>query len=398
MFWFKNRLNDDLKKIVKSNSYKNIRVLIHCKTLHEKIEHRIKNLGGKVIRTIPSLNCISANISPKVIDKLLEYPYIKYITFDSHAFLCGESILSANGVVWGEKYRLTGKGICVGIIDSGTYPHSDLLSPNNKIIKFVDLINNYKYPYDDNGHGTAISGIICGSGHLSKGVYRGVAENSYLYSIKTFNNLGKGYVSDILYSVHKLIEESDEFNIKVICLPFEITENDNFILSLFSKLFKLAVEKNIVIVVPSGHNGNDECSMRGIAILENCITVGGLDTTSSAIKPYTNSSAGPSNKIEKPDLSAACVNICSLNSNVNFLSERNGMKIYPQPLESPYTFYTGTSCAAAYVAGICSLLFENNQNLTFNDISSLFKVSCNLLDIPKAIQGRGTVDLIKLLP
>ena len=398
MFWFRNKLDNDLKKIVKSNSYKNIRVIIHCKTLHEKIENKIKSLGGKVLSTIPSLNCICANISPKVIDRLMEYPYINYITFDSYGFLCGDSVLSANGVVWGEKYRLTGKGICIGIVDSGTYPHPDLLSPKNKILKFVDLINNYKYPYDDNGHGTAISGIICGSGYLSKGVYKGIAENSYIYSIKAFNDLGKAYISDILFAINKLIEESEEFNIKVICLPFEITENDNFILSLFSKLFKLAVKKNIIVVVPSGHNGNNDSSMRGIAILENCITVGGLDTTSPIIKPYSNSSTGPSSKIDKPDLSAACVNIQSLNSNINFIPERNGVKIYPQSLENPYTVYTGTSCAAAYISGICALLFENNPQLTFSDILSLFKVSCNLLDIPKPIQGRGIVALNKLLP
>ncbi|GAA0726346.1 S8 family serine peptidase [Clostridium malenominatum] len=398
MFLFKNRLNNDLKKIVKNNSYKNIRVIIHCKTLHEKIESKVKSLGGKIIRAIPSINCLCANISPKVIDRLMEYPYIDYITFDTYGLLCGNSVLSANKVVWDEKYRLTGKGVCIGLVDSGTYPHPDLLSPKNKILNFLDLINSCKYPYDDNGHGTAISGILCGSGYLSKGTYKGIAENSYIYSIKAFNDLGKAYISDILFSIHKLIEESEQFNIKVICLPFEIIENDDFILSLFSKLFKLAVKKNIIVVVPAGHNGNGDSSMRGIAILDNCITVGGLDTTSSDVKPYANSSTGPSSKIDKPDLSAACVNIQSLNSNINFVSERNGIKVYPQSLENPYTFYTGTSCAAAYISGLCALLFENNPTLTFNDILSLFKVSCNLLDIPKPMQGRGTVDLNKLLP
>lgn len=398
MFTLKSKLDPDLKKIVKNNSYKNIRILIHCKTLQEKAENKIKSYGGKVIRTISSLNCICAVASPKAIDRILEYPNIDYITFDSYAFLCGYGVLASNSVSFEEKYKLTGNGICIGLVDSGAYPHPDLLNPKNKIRKFVDIVNNYKYPYDDNGHGTFISGVICGSGYLSKGMYRGVAENSTLYCIKAFNDLGRGFISDILYSIEKLIEEREEFNIKIICLPLEITQNNDFILSLFSKLFKEATNKGMVVIVPAGHNGNNECSMRGIAILDNCITVGGLDTTSEAPKAYINSSCGPANKIDKPDLSAACVDICSLNSNINYISEKNGAKIYPQSLSVPYTLYTGTSCAAAYVSGICALLYENNPNLTFKDITSLLKVSCRLMDISKWIQGHGVIDLNKLLP
>lgn len=398
MFTLKCRLDPDLKKIVKDKSYKNIRILICCKTLQEKVESKIKGYGGKIIRTIPSINCICAVASPKVIDRLLEYPNINYITFDSYAFLCGYSVMASNGISFEEKYKLTGKGICIGLVDSGVYPHTDLLNPQNKIKKFMDLINGYKYPYDDNGHGTFISGVLCGSGHLSKGMYRGIAENSSLYCIKAFNNLGRGFISDILYSIEKLIEEREELNIKVICLPLEITQNNDFILSLFSKLFKEASDKGMVVIVPAGHNGNNECSMRGIAILDNCITVGGLDTTSSMPKPYINSSCGPANKIDKPDISAACVDICSLNSNIGYISEKNNMKVYPQTLEIPYTTYTGTSCAAAYISGICALLYENNPNLTFRDITSLLKISGKLMDMSKWLQGHGTIDLNKLLP
>ncbi|KAJ49301.1 hypothetical protein BD780_003722 [Clostridium tetanomorphum] len=398
MFILKSKLDPNLKKIVKTKSYKNIRILIHCKTLQEKAENKIKSFGGKILRTISSVNCICAMASPKVIDRLLEYPNIDYITFDSFAFLCGKSILSANSVPVQERYRLTGRGICIGLVDSGVYPHADLLNPSNKIKRFVDLINDYRYPYDDNGHGTFISGLICGSGYLSKGLHKGIAENSNIYSIKAFNNLGRGYISDLLYSIEKLIADKDEFNIRIICLPWEITDNNDFTLSLFSQLFKKAVSKGIIIIVPSGHNGNYECSMRGISILDNCITVGGLDTTSPCIKPYINSSCGPVNKKDKPDLSAACVDICSLNSNANYISEKNGIKIYPHTLETPYACFTGTSCAAAYVSGICALLYENNPNLSFKDICSLLKVSCKMLDIPKWAQGAGTIDLNKLLP
>ncbi|WP_097027721.1 S8 family serine peptidase [Clostridium peptidivorans] len=398
MHFFKSKLSPDLKVLVKNKLYKSLRVIIHCKLFQEKIEGKIKSYRGHVIHSLPNINCIVANLSPNAIERLLEFPSISYISLDTIAFLCAKSILKSNGCALQSNHKLTGKGITIGLIDSGVYPHADLVNPYNRIKCFIDLINQYKHPYDDNGHGTFISGILCGNGSASKGIYRGVAINSNLYCIKAFDDLGKGYVSDILFSLNKLIEEKDIYNIKVICLPCELHENNEFILSLFSKLFQKAIDNEIVIVVPSGHNGNIECSIRGIATLSNCITVGGIDASSDDLKAYANSSSGPVGKLDKPNLSASCVDICSLNSNINYISERNNRRIYPKSLDDPYITYTGTSCAAAYISGLCALLFESNPDLTFKDVTSLLKISCNMLNISRWIQGAGVIDIEKLLP
>lgn len=395
MFSLKNKLDLNLKNALKNNLYKNYRVLIHCKSLQNKVERKLKSYNSTVIRSIPSIRCICAIVSQNIIERLIEYPEVDHIILDSYAFLCGSSVLGANGVTYDISSKLTGKGITIGIVDSGVYPHADLRKPSSKVLKFLDLINNLNYPYDDNGHGTFISGIISSSGFSSNGMYRGIAQNSKLYMVKAFNSMGRGFISDILFGIDTLINESDDNNIKIICLPFEITDYNEFNLSLFSKLFDRAIEKNIIVVVPSGHNGNDENSMRGIALLKNCLTVGGIDT-SSGKKPYKGSSSGMIGKIEKPDLSAACVNICSLNSDVNYVSEKNGQKLYPHPLDKLYATYTGTSCAAAYISGICALLYEKNPDLTYSDIVSMLKISCNFLNIPKSLQGAGIIDIKKL--
>ncbi|NEZ47637.1 peptidase [Clostridium niameyense] len=398
MFSFKKKLDNNLKISLKNNYYKNYRVLIICTNLQKDIEKKIKIYRGKILYSLSLCNCVCAYVSRNAIERLLELPQVSYITLDFFAYLCGNSVISSNNVIVSEKYSLSGKNIGIGIVDSGVYPHTDLLSPKNRIKKFLDLINGYKYPYDDNGHGTFISGLISGNGNLSKGIYKGIAPNSHIYSVKAFNKLGKGYISDILYGIESILKEHEEFNIKVICLPFEINFNNYYVLGLFSKLFEIACKNNIITVVPSGHNGNEKGSITGIATLKNCITVGGIDTTSTEEKPYIFSSSGPFLNNEKPNLCAAAVNLCSLNSNTNYISERMGKKIYPRPLEEPYVTYSGTSCAAAYVSGICALLLENNENLTFNDILSLIKISCKLLNMSKWIQGSGVIDINKLLP
>ena len=35
------------------------------------------------------------------------------------------------------------------------------------LCSFVDIINNLSYPYDDNGHGTAIAGLVVDSGKFN---------------------------------------------------------------------------------------------------------------------------------------------------------------------------------------------------------------------------------------
>jgi serine protease AprX len=397
MFSFKNKLDYNLKTAMSNNSYKHYRVIIQCKNLRENVENKIKSYKAEVLRSIQCVNCVCANLSSSAIERLLEHPDVSYITFDNTAFLCGTSVLSANGITFQERYKLTGKGIGVALIDSGTYPHTDLSSPSNKIKKFVDLIGGLKYPYDDNGHGTFMGGIICGNGIASKGMYRGIAENCHLYSVKAFNSIGRGFVSDILYALETILNDAKEYNVKVICLPFELVDHDSFTVSLFSKLFDMAIQKGLVVVVPSGNSGNNESSIKGIATLPNCITAAGLDTRGT-VKPFTHSSAGPFGKLEKPDLAAACVDICSLNCNKDYVSERNGSKVYTYPLDHPYTTYTGTSCAAAFISGVCALLYENTPDLPFKDVLSLLKVSCKLLDMFKWSQGAGMVDISKLLP
>lgn len=397
MFSLKNKLCPSLKAVFSENCYKNYRVIIKCNSLQENIEKRIISSRGRLIRSIKSINCISAYISAKTIEKLLEFPEVKCMELDKFCYVCGYSILAANNVPKSGKYRLTGKGIRIGIVDTGVYPHTDLTRPFNKIIHFEDLINNYKYPYDDNGHGTFMSGIICGSGYSSKGMYKGISEGADLYMVKAFNSLGRACISDTLYAIENIINASEEHNIKVICLPFETTEYDPFILSLYSALFDKAIEKGITIIVPSGSNSTDEGSITGISTLNNCITVGGLDSVNSA-NAFKYSSSGPFKKSDKPDLSAACVNICSLNTNKEYVSERNGSRVYPRPLDEPYTNYEGTSCAAAFISGVCALLYENNPNMTFRDMNALLKVSCKIHEISKWIQGAGTPDLDKLLP
>jgi subtilisin family serine protease len=393
MFLLKNKIDKNLSYYLDHNSYKKYRVLIKCNNLRDNIVKKIHTYKGDVLYSLEYSNIICAKLNSTSIKQLIEYPEINYICFDEYLFLCGISVTKANKIYSSYTPTKTGKGIGVGVVDSGVFPHDDLLRPSNKIETFVDLINGFKFPYDDNGHGTCTCGIISGSGISSNNMYRGMAPGSVLYCYKAFDKLGKGFVSDTLYSIEELIKNNF---IRVLCLPFELLNHNIFIIDLFNTLFLKAIEKGITPIVPSGSNINIESSIMGIATLQSCITVGGIDTTTSPT-PYTFSSSGPYCKLDKPDISSACVGIYSLNSNNNFVSEKDGIKLYPPKLDAYYKSFTGTSLAVASISGICALLYEDKPSLSFQDISSLLKLSCELGDFNKNQLGEGILNVSRLL-
>ena len=58
---------------------------------------------------------------------------------------------------------ITGAGIGIAVLDTGIYPHIDF---DRRIIAFRDFTARHSLiPYDDNGHGTHIAGIL-GTVHM----------------------------------------------------------------------------------------------------------------------------------------------------------------------------------------------------------------------------------------
>lgn len=367
MFSLKRKLDKNLNYYLSHRSFNTYRVLIKCKSLLNQIAKKVSKYKGTLIYSLEYSNIICASLNGKAIESLIEYPEVTHITLDSFLFLCGSSIRSSNKFTPSEALNLTGRGIGVGIVDSGVFPHPDLLYPSNKIVRFIDLINNITYPYDDNGHGTSICGIIAGSGISSNNVFTGIATQSDLVCYKAFDKHGKGYASAILYALECLIKESSDYNIKILCLPFELLSYDFFIIDCFDLTFKKAISIGITPIVPSGSILNSYKSISGISILSSCITVGASD--------YIYSSEGKINKTIKPDLKAPCLEISCLNCNTSYISEKNGKKLYPHKLQHSYISLSGTSISAAYISGLCALLYQKDPCFTFNDIRSMLLLS-----------------------
>ncbi|MGL5649821.1 MAG: S8 family peptidase [Clostridium sp.] len=398
MFKFKSKLDCNLQMSLKKDIYKKYRVLVKCKTLFSSTLKKISSFKDALIYSLEPCMLISCNLTKGQILSLSEYPEVEKIFFDEYLFLCGITISNANNYHKGTStLKYFGKNICVGIIDSGVYPHIDLTRPSNKIVLFKDLLHNRSFPYDDNGHGTAMAGIICGNGFSSNGMCTGIAPLSKIISYKAFDGLGKGFASDILFSIQDLTNISSEHNIKVLCMPFEMLSNNHNISSAFELMLNYVVSKKIIPVLPAGSTLNSEFGMSDLALIKNALTIGGLSTTSNS-KPYPYSSKAPFKKTKKPDFACACDSIITLNSDTSYISEKNGLKIYPKNIDAKYKTLSGTSISTAFVSAICAILFEYDKNLTIDDIKSIINLSCsNTKEHDINIVGNGIINLGKLL-
>ena len=75
---------------------------------------------------------------------------------------------------------------------------------------FVDFVNDRTTPYDDNGHGTHVSGIIAGNGYDSQGARAGIAPGAHIVSLKVLDADGRGVISDVIAALEWAIANKDD--------------------------------------------------------------------------------------------------------------------------------------------------------------------------------------------
>ena len=169
-----------------------------------------RKLGGRLGRRLGLINGQVLELPNAVIRKLADLPFVESIHYDRPTG--GE--MNRVAVTVGARaaqalYGYSGAGVGVAVIDSGvTGWHDDLTYYGNssavrvkngqRVAAFVDFVNNRTAPYDDNGHGTHVAGIIAGNGADSLGVRAGIAPSAHLVSLKVLDARGGGYISDVI--------------------------------------------------------------------------------------------------------------------------------------------------------------------------------------------------------
>ena len=254
----------------------------------------------KVERVLSVLDGFTATVSNETLRQLEANPNVKvYVDRVERAFLRDSARIINADDVWNYSsngINLTGLGESVCVLDTGVdysraafggCSEQEFLNGNcDKVPGGKDFVNNDSNPMDDgsSSHGTRMSMIIASIDER----YRGVAPDAKIVAVKVLNNVGSGYLSDIVLGMDWCINNSELFNISVISMSLggsiyysDYCDADD----PRSRLVDVATSKNISVVAATGNEGHGR--IIAPSCIKDIIAVGATNKTDD-IYSYSN--------------------------------------------------------------------------------------------------------------
>jgi subtilisin family serine protease len=266
-----------------------------------------------------------------------------YPDYQVHASLKESVPLVGAPTVWAMRDSsnrpVIGTGVRVAIIDTGIdYNHTDLGGegfPNTRVITGYNFIADNFDPWDDQGHGTFVAGVVGANGGVV-----GMAPDASLMAYKIFDAQAYGIDSDIIAAIERSLNPDGNLatddGAQVLNLSLgDVGHPDDPL----SQACDNAVLAGAVVVVAAGNSGPFYYSADSPGLARRVISVG---ATTKGDSLWTYSSRGPvrGSWAIKPDMVAPGVAITSTIPGNSYYSG------------------DGTSAAAPHVAGAAALLLQ----------------------------------------
>lgn len=332
---------------------------------------------GTYNRPLNSVFGFSAYIPEKNVETLLRNEEIVDIYIDSVVTTLGYEQPTPSNVVsapqvWEDK-GIQGSGIGVAVLDTGVYEHKDLYN----IVAFKDFVHAKTQPYDDNGHGTHVAGLVAGNGTMSNGQIKGTAPRVDIVGVKVLDSAERGYISDVISGIDWVIQNKEKYNIKVMNLSLgtEYSGGNDPLINAVEK----ATSEGILVVVAGGNNGYNG-KVTSPAVSPKVLSVGSTNSKGT-LTPTDDIAASFSvmpqqiNGTVKPEIFAPGVDVVSLLSPEG----RRAFNDRGNIVDGWYYKTSGTSMSTPVVSGSAALLFAQNPNLSPEQVKS--KIVSNGLQV-----------------
>lgn len=306
-----------------------------------------------------AFNGFAATLSKGQITALQHMPFVQQVEYDMPLQTTmntarqwfgtdkASSDFGLNGDRDGNSTSYSKTDVVVAVIDTGIDgSHVDL--DGGKVIGWKDLVNSRTSPYDDNGHGTHVSGIIAGTGE-GNASYKGVAPGAALVGVKVLDANGSGSMSTVDAGVNWAIQNKSTYGIKIINMSLGTSGSSDGTDST-STAVNNAFANGILPVIAAGNAGPARYTIGSPGAARDALTVGAFaDVGEKGFNVTDFSSRGPTadNRV-KPDIMSPGYNITAPKANST----------------NQYITYSGTSMATPFTAGVAALMLDANYSLT----------------------------------
>ena len=339
-----------------------------------------------------------------------------------------------------------GKGVTVAFLDSGFFPHADLIEPVDRIVAYEDLTGEFPRldatgnSYSWQWHGTQTSVAAAGNGNLSQGAYRGLACEAGLVLVKVSES-GRITEDNIERGIRWVIANRERYDIRVLNISLGGDEDVPCSKSIIDQAAEDAIREGIVVVVAAGNSGHEGKHSIPPANSPSVITVGGYSDNNQidnqALELYQSNFGFTADGTLKPEMIAPAmwiaapilpgtrnhdraVALSQLNEAPDYalprlareLSEEAGLSssilsadansirrlveslINQQKIVAThYQHVDGTSFAAPIVSSIVAQMIEANPGLTPAAIKNiLISTAERIKALPLIRQGYGVVN------
>ncbi len=386
----------------KRSNIKNIDLssIQNIKSAHEifksdlsQIIQSLKNNGIDILSVqitheyVHAVNGMALQTTRRVVDQLDTHPMVASVHPDGEV----KALINDNAKFVGAdsaraKYNVTGKGVLVGVLDTGVDYFHDVLGggigENFRVIGGYDFAKNDNDPMDEHGHGTWVSGIIGGNGDS----LTGMAPEVNFLAVRVLDEYGRGSGSDVIAGIEYCMDPdgnpSTDDGVNIINMSFGDDEGDAD--DPVSLAVDNAFANGILCVVAAGNEGYgseinspfNTISSPGSA--KSALTVGASDLNDE-ITWFSSKGPAPGSFGIKPEIVAP------------------GLEITSSDLDNGYNTGSGTSASSPIVAGAAALIMEHHLNWDNTQVKSALINSAKRLTSVESpyIQGNGRLDVIK---
>ena len=290
-----------------------------------------------------------------------------------------------------------GSGVVIAMLDTGAALHPDL---EGKVLSFRDFVGGSAQMalsgrdcYDDNSHGTHVAGILCGSGLLSAGKYRGLAPGAKLVVGKVLDERGEGITENMLEGLDWVLSLRERYRIRILNISVGIgdLEDKRKEHALQEKLDKIW-DSGILVVCAAGNKGPGEGSVSAVGNSAKVVTVGCHDGDFRPGAPWkcqNYSGRGVTGAIpRKPDIVAPGTDIVSCNAGCYRMRGR---------YLNAYMMKSGTSMATPIISAAAALALQRFPGMTNEECKQKLLHTATDLKEPWNQQGWGMVCVRRLL-